>query len=310
MATFTPHDGVAEEDPSAAMAVDSDEEVGQPSSGKEWQIWFDAQLPRGLTLAEYRANVKNVGSLSSLRDLDSYGYYNDFKFVPEEESMATGARKDQDAFRFNLRFFRSSCPPFWEDQPDTAIIYTLQMPPSLAPIDYQLFWKAMTRSLLAQKQFNSEAIVDEDTGEHNEAFNTKVIDGVVVHYGRNKGFGTVEIWCSAAGPSAARALEVVQAIIPSSKYEYRVLSKTRDLAVNENKRIREQAGNNVLTRSKMPKTFEKAESVRRAFQPYDDPRAAPRRTFEKTSGARIAGAGGAAKVEVVKSKNAGEKWKL
>eukprot|EP00659_Diplonema_papillatum_P021371 gene21371-32861_t len=135
MATFTPHDGVAEEDPSAAMAVDSDEEVGQPSSGKEWQIWFDAQLPRGLTLAEYRANVKNVGSLSSLRDLDSYGYYNDFKFVPEEESMATGARKDQDAFRFNLRFFRSSCPPFWEDQPDTAIIYTLQMPPSLAPID-------------------------------------------------------------------------------------------------------------------------------------------------------------------------------
>ncbi|KAJ9451700.1 hypothetical protein DIPPA_31172 [Diplonema papillatum] len=60
MATFTPHDGVAEEDPSA-MAVDSDEEAGQPSSGKEWQIWLGAQLPRGLTVAEYRANVKNVG---------------------------------------------------------------------------------------------------------------------------------------------------------------------------------------------------------------------------------------------------------
>ena len=106
---------------------------------ESWKVWFDSQLPRGLTLEEYRQRVLLVSEVGSLTDLEQgdMAAYNNFDFVPEKESTKTGAsdRSERNPFRFNLRIFKESLAPFWEDMPDTAVIYTLKFPSKLSPIN-------------------------------------------------------------------------------------------------------------------------------------------------------------------------------
>eukprot|EP00754_Rhynchopus_humris_P000195 Rhum_TRINITY_DN10131_c0_g2::Rhum_TRINITY_DN10131_c0_g2_i1::g.36786::m.36786 len=268
------------------------------SAPVEWTVWFDSRLPRGLSLEEYKKRVDKVGNAASLEVLETrFSSYNSFEFVPEQESTRTGAcgkagasaAASADPFRFNLRLFRSDTTPFWEDQPAGAIIYTLKLPEKHAPINYQLIWKALSRAAVTGRLFNAAELIDEDTGDAREAFDTSCLQGLVVHYGRNKGHGNVELWCRSAGNEAAQLLQAVMKIVPQEEYGYEVSSTSKDSVIATNTSVRAATGPPVM-RAKAPPSFQRKEGARQAFTPYQ--RSSAVRVFEKPSG-RIAGGGGA-----------------
>eukprot|EP01063_Lacrimia_lanifica_P029233 TRINITY_DN4419_c1_g4_i2.p1 TRINITY_DN4419_c1_g4~~TRINITY_DN4419_c1_g4_i2.p1 ORF type:complete len:350 (+),score=138.05 TRINITY_DN4419_c1_g4_i2:60-1052(+) len=262
----------------------------------EWDVWFDSRLPRGLTQEEYRSRLRNVGTVGNEADLsgDGVGYYHRFEFVPEDEGNKTKASRAGDPFRFNLRLFRKGVPPFWEDQPDGSGIHTFRFPTSVAPVNYQMFWKALTRSLLLGRLFNCEELVDEDTGANSPAFDFANVLGVCVHYGRNKGFGHVEIWCAGGGAAAEAVKHAVGHIIPQAKYGYEVVSSERDAMVKGNARVRAVAGKPTL-RAAEPLSFTIQDSIERPlFKPYEKKTGGNvRRVWERPTG-RVAGAGSGA----------------
>eukprot|EP01062_Namystynia_karyoxenos_P003023 TRINITY_DN11058_c0_g1_i1.p1 TRINITY_DN11058_c0_g1~~TRINITY_DN11058_c0_g1_i1.p1 ORF type:complete len:501 (+),score=184.64 TRINITY_DN11058_c0_g1_i1:85-1503(+) len=213
-------------------------------AGTVWTLWFDADLTKGLTLKEYKDNITEVGDVEDLDKLRSLRVYNNFDFVPEDESLRTGRGQGQNAqrFRFNLRLFRRGVQPFWEDPAHRAgLIITLRMPESIPPIQFQLFWKALSRSIVARKCFNCDTLVDEDDGEENEPFDTAGLNGVVVHYGRNKGHGLIEVWCQEIGPSSERLLHTIkEKIIPQGKYRFTESFKSVQTCLSENASARRQ----------------------------------------------------------------------
>ena len=249
----------------------------------EWMIWFDESLPRGLTLEEYRQRVRTVGKVKNLNNLvEKYAMVNNFSFIPEEESVLTGVGRTN--FRFNLRIFRIEKKPFWEDQEEGTIIYTLKMPPSLPPVDFQVFWKALSRSVVSGVVFASESLVDEDVDVSKKpSFDSSSITGIVVHYGRNKGFGQVEIWCSKDDQQLMELITTT--IIPLKKYGYEISSKTNDVAVNNNLSIR-MTHSGPVNKTGMRAAFTKPPITTSSFEPYSgggSSQRLPVRTFEKPS---------------------------
>ena len=253
------------------------------STPVEWTVWFDSRLPRGLSLEEYKKRVDKVGNASSLEVLETrFSSYNSFEFVPEQESTRTGAcgkagaAASADPFRFNLRLFRSDTTPFWEDQPAGSVIYTLKLPEKHAPINvwpnnaratcsthtpfpqkqYQLIWKALSRAAVTGRLFNAAELIDEDTGDAREVFDTACLQGLVVHYGRNKGHGNVELWCRNAGNEAAQLLQAVMKIVPQEEYGYEVSSTSKDSVIATNTSVRAATGPPVM-RAKAPPSFQR-----------------------------------------------------
>eukprot|EP01064_Diplonema_japonicum_P004244 TRINITY_DN1277_c2_g1_i1.p1 TRINITY_DN1277_c2_g1~~TRINITY_DN1277_c2_g1_i1.p1 ORF type:complete len:318 (+),score=63.99 TRINITY_DN1277_c2_g1_i1:24-956(+) len=293
MATFTPHSGDA--DP---LATAPEEEEKMEEVKEEWAVWFDSKMPKGLGLDEYRRRVKLVANIEGLGELEKLDEFNSFKFVPEEELLTTGMSQHKDPFRFNLRLFRKGIAPFWEDQEDTCMIHTLRMPKDLAPIEFQMFWKALSRSLLTRKIFKSTELIDEDTGDRHPDFETSGILGTVVHYGRHKGYGTVEIWCSGPGPLP----HDITTIIPKDRYTYDLTSKGKDaLKLAPSFRPATTLTSQVPLVERAPRpVFEKPEAPsRQAFQPYETSHA-PKRAFQKMG--RSAGGGERTKVTVAYEK--------
>ena len=104
--------------------------------------------------------------------------------------------------------------------------------------------------------FTSTSLVDEDTGESNPPMDLTCLAGLVVHYGRNKGHGNVEVWCLTQTEHTDRLMENIQAILPAGDYAYEVQTRSKSNVIGGNQQVRDRSGAPIM-RASAPPSFQR-----------------------------------------------------